>query len=44
MKGGWSDDDLFQMGKKPLEFTEDDVLLIHLGIAARSLAPLRTAK
>jgi hypothetical protein len=44
MKAGWSDEDLFQMGKKPLEFTEDDVLLIHLGIAARSLAPLSPVK
>jgi len=30
MKAGWSEDDLFQMGKKPLEFTELDVAL-HRG-------------
>jgi len=44
MKAAWSDDDLFRMGKKPLEFTEQDVVLIHLGIAARSVAPLSPAK
>jgi hypothetical protein len=44
MKAGWNDDDLFQMGQKPLEFTEEDVVLIHRGIAARSLAPPKIAK
>jgi hypothetical protein len=44
MKAGWGDDELFQMGRKPLEFTEVDVVLIHQGIAARSLALLGRGK
>ena len=38
MKAAWNPDDYFQMRKKPLEFTEEDVALIHRGMAARSLA------
>jgi len=38
MKAAWNPDDYFQMRRKPLEFTEDDVRLIHRGIAARSVA------
>jgi hypothetical protein len=44
MKTGWSSDDLYQMGKKPLEFTAEDVRLIHAGIASRSLRMLSLAK
>jgi len=44
MKASWSDDDLFQMGKKPLAFTELDVVLIHAGVAAHSLALLSRPK
>jgi hypothetical protein len=40
MKAGWSEDDLFQMGKKPLEFTEEDVLLIHLGFPTGAAADI----
>jgi hypothetical protein len=39
MKAVWSSDDYFQMRKKPLEFTEEDVRLIQRGLATRSLAP-----
>ena len=44
MKAAWNADDYFQMGKKPLEFTGEDVNLIYLGIAARSRAQLSPAK
>ena len=44
MKAAWNADDYFQMGKKPLEFTDEDVNLIYLGIAARSRAQLSPAK
>ena len=37
MKAAWNPDDYFQMRKKPLEFTEEDVRLIQRGIAARSV-------
>ena len=44
MKAAWSSDDLYQMRKKPLKFTEEDLLLIHRGIAKRSLATLSIGK
>jgi hypothetical protein len=44
MKAKWSDDDLFQMVERPLRFTQRDVELIYLGMAARSASPPRNAK
>jgi hypothetical protein len=38
MKAAWGPEDFFQMRTKPLEFTEEDVRLIHRGLAARSNA------
>jgi hypothetical protein len=38
MKATWGPEDYFQMRTKPLEFTDEDVALIHRGLAARSLA------
>jgi len=35
MKAQWDEDDLFQMTRKPLPFTEYDVLLIQKGLDAR---------
>jgi hypothetical protein len=44
MKAAWSDDDFFQMVKRPLRFTERDVELIYLGMAGRRASPHRDAK
>ena len=44
MKAAWSDGDLFQMVKRPLRFTEKDVQLIYLGMAARSTSLHHDAK
>ena len=44
MKAAWSDDDLFQMVKRPLRFTERDVQLIHLGMVGRRASLHRDAK
>jgi hypothetical protein len=35
MKAQWDDVDLFEMGRKPLAFAEEDVNLIYLGLDAR---------
>jgi hypothetical protein len=35
MKAVWTSTDFFEMGRKPLPFTEVDVLLIHRGLEAR---------
>jgi hypothetical protein len=44
MKATWSDEDLFQMVKRPLRFTEKDVQMIYLGMAARSASLHRDVK
>lgn len=40
MKAQWSDEDLFQMMRKPLGFTESDILIIRRGLEVRSHATL----
>jgi len=36
MKAHWSDEDLFEMMKKPLSFTASDIRIIHFGLGVRS--------
>lgn len=38
MKAKWTSADYFEMGRKPLPFTQADVLLIERGLAARNAA------
>jgi len=44
MRAAWSSHDYSEMQKHPLEFTEEDIGLIHRGIAARSLAAFKIGK
>jgi hypothetical protein len=36
MKARWTPDDYGRMMNKPLEFTSEDIVLIHDGLAARA--------
>jgi hypothetical protein len=40
----WSNEDIFQMMKKPLSFTDYDVITIRHGLEVRSRATLALAK
>ena len=44
MKPHWDGDDYMAMGKKPLPFTEADVVLIHRGLAVRAGALLAATR